>query len=86
MSLTKPAVQTAPEDPPEKHGDERVVHRGPMRRWLISPEIGALIGAVVVLGNSRNAASRVAASTAAKSPLPKMAADAATAAAVAAAP
>ncbi len=48
MSLTKPAVQTAPEDPPEKHGDERVVHRGPMRRWLISPEIGALIGAVVV--------------------------------------
>jgi simple sugar transport system permease protein len=29
-------------------GDERIAHRGPMRRWLISPEIGALIGAVVV--------------------------------------
>lgn len=28
--------------------DERLVFRGPMRRWLISPEIGALIGAVVV--------------------------------------
>ncbi len=28
--------------------DERISHRGPMRRWLISPEIGALIGAVVV--------------------------------------
>jgi simple sugar transport system permease protein len=28
--------------------DERIIHRGPMRRWLISPEIGALIGAVVV--------------------------------------
>jgi ribose/xylose/arabinose/galactoside ABC-type transport system permease subunit len=28
--------------------DERILHRGPMRRWLISPEIGALIGAVVV--------------------------------------
>ena len=29
-------------------GDERIGHRGPMRRWLISPEIGAFIGAVVV--------------------------------------
>ena len=28
--------------------DERISHRGPMRRWLISPEIGALIGAVIV--------------------------------------
>jgi simple sugar transport system permease protein len=28
--------------------DERIAHRGPMRRWLISPEIGALIGAIVV--------------------------------------
>jgi simple sugar transport system permease protein len=29
-------------------GDERIAHRGPLRRWLIQPEIGALIGAVVV--------------------------------------
>ncbi len=28
--------------------DERILHRGPMRRWLISPEIGAFIGAIVV--------------------------------------
>jgi simple sugar transport system permease protein len=28
--------------------DERILHRGPVRRWLISPEIGALIGAIVV--------------------------------------
>ena len=28
--------------------DERIAHRGPLRKWLISPEIGALIGAVVV--------------------------------------
>jgi ribose/xylose/arabinose/galactoside ABC-type transport system permease subunit len=32
----------------QSRGDERIAHRGPMRRWLISPEIGALIGAVVV--------------------------------------
>jgi ribose/xylose/arabinose/galactoside ABC-type transport system permease subunit len=34
--------------PPLGSQDERILHRGPMRRWLISPEIGALIGAVVV--------------------------------------
>lgn len=28
--------------------DERITYRGPLRRWLISPEIGALIGTVVV--------------------------------------
>jgi ribose/xylose/arabinose/galactoside ABC-type transport system permease subunit len=28
--------------------DERITYRGPARRWLISPEIGALIGAIVV--------------------------------------
>jgi ribose/xylose/arabinose/galactoside ABC-type transport system permease subunit len=28
--------------------DERIMHRGPLRRLMISPEIGALIGAVVV--------------------------------------
>jgi simple sugar transport system permease protein len=28
--------------------DERILHRGPVRKWLISPEIGALIGAIVV--------------------------------------
>ena len=37
---TRPTVDGGP--------DERIAHRGPMRRWLISPEIGALIGAVVV--------------------------------------
>jgi ribose/xylose/arabinose/galactoside ABC-type transport system permease subunit len=35
-------------DPPPMTADERISHRGPMRRWLISPEIGALIGAVIV--------------------------------------
>jgi len=39
------------------HADERISHRGPMQRWLISPEIGALIGAVIVWiffwGNAR---------------------------------
>ena len=34
--------------PPAERSDERIIHRGPMRWWLISPEIGALIGAVVV--------------------------------------
>ena len=37
--------------------DERISHRGPMQRWLISPEIGALIGAIIVWiffwGNAR---------------------------------
>ena len=31
-----------------KDGDERITYRGPLKRLLISPEIGALIGAVVV--------------------------------------
>ena len=35
-------------DPPPISADERISHRGPMRRWLISPEIGALIGVVIV--------------------------------------
>ncbi|MGZ4769790.1 MAG: ABC transporter permease, partial [Ilumatobacteraceae bacterium] len=43
--------------PPVVHADERLSHRGPMQRWLISPEIGALIGAVIVWiffwGNAR---------------------------------
>ena len=34
--------------PPVGPHDERITHRGPMQRWLISPEIGALIGAVIV--------------------------------------
>src|SRR3954451_215433 len=42
---------------PVVHADERISHRGPMQRWLISPEIGALIGAVIVWiffwGNAR---------------------------------
>jgi simple sugar transport system permease protein len=47
MSLTEVAAPVAPK-PSVAEGDERIAHRGPMRRWLISPEIGALIGAVVV--------------------------------------
>ncbi|MGZ4807222.1 MAG: ABC transporter permease [Ilumatobacteraceae bacterium] len=43
--------------PPVVHADERLSHRGPMQRWLISPEIGALICAVIVWiffwGNAR---------------------------------
>jgi len=42
---------------PVVHADERISHRGPMQRWLISPEIGALIGAFIVWiffwGNAR---------------------------------
>jgi len=33
---------------PAKMGDERISYRGPIKRLLVSPEIGALIGAVVV--------------------------------------
>ena len=33
---------------PLKQSDERITYRGPLKRLLISPEIGALIGAVVV--------------------------------------
>ncbi|CAB4530912.1 unannotated protein [freshwater metagenome] len=33
---------------PLKPSDERITYRGPLKRLLISPEIGALIGAVVV--------------------------------------
>src|ERR1700694_3908758 len=44
MSVTEAAAGGATTQPV----DERITHRGPMRRWLISPEIGALIGAVVV--------------------------------------
>jgi ribose/xylose/arabinose/galactoside ABC-type transport system permease subunit len=47
MSLTEVAATAVPKAPAAE-GDERIAHRGPMRRWLISPEIGALIGAVVV--------------------------------------
>ena len=48
MSLTDAAAKARPEQAPANAADERIAHRGPMRRWLISPEIGALIGAVVV--------------------------------------
>ena len=44
MTVTEVAAQPAAPLPL----DERISHRGPMRRWLISPEIGALIGAFVV--------------------------------------
>jgi simple sugar transport system permease protein len=33
---------------PVASSDERITYRGPLRRWLVSPEIGALIGTVVV--------------------------------------
>ena len=33
---------------PQPTRDERISYRGPLRRWLISPEIGAFIGTVVV--------------------------------------
>jgi simple sugar transport system permease protein len=48
MSLIEAAAPAVPEPSAGKAGDERIAHRGPMRRWLISPEIGALIGTVVV--------------------------------------
>lgn len=40
LAMTRPSSAIAT--------DERITHRGPMQRWLISPEIGALIGAVIV--------------------------------------
>ena len=52
-----PLSDTKEPDSPVVHADERMSHRGPMQRWLISPEIGALIGAVIVWiffwGNAR---------------------------------
>ncbi len=52
-----PPSDTKEPGPPVVHADERLSHRGPMQRWLISPEIGALIGAVIVWiffwGNAR---------------------------------
>ena len=44
MTVTEVGAGT----PTPRPVDERISHRGPMRKWLISPEIGALIGAVVV--------------------------------------
>ena len=49
--MTATDVKADPEPVSEHHtvhADERIAHRGPMRRWLVSPEIGALIGAVIV--------------------------------------
>ncbi len=49
MTATDVKVSDEPvSEPPPVPLDERISHRGPMRRWLISPEIGALIGAVIV--------------------------------------
>jgi simple sugar transport system permease protein len=59
MTATTEVPTTDPPIPssPVVHSDERLSHRGPMQRWLISPEIGALIGAVIVWiffwGNAR---------------------------------
>src|SRR5258705_12079666 len=44
MTATEVAAQPAAPRPL----DERISHRGPMRRWPISPQIRALIGAFVV--------------------------------------
>ncbi len=49
MTMTEGVAESSPaSSSPVVHADERIAHRGPMRRWLISPEIGALIGAVIV--------------------------------------
>ncbi|MFM8531805.1 MAG: ABC transporter permease [Ilumatobacteraceae bacterium] len=49
--------ETVVESAPVVKADERIAHRGPLQRWLVSPEIGALIGAVIVWsffwGNAR---------------------------------
>ncbi len=34
--------------PPPAAPDERIAHMAPMKRWLMTPEIGALIGAIAV--------------------------------------
>ena len=56
-ATAEPVSDTKEPDSPVVHADERLSHRGPMQRWLISPEIGALIGAVIVWiffwGNAR---------------------------------
>ena len=46
--LAVPAMKSPANPAPAGGADERIAHRGPLRRWLVSPEIGALIGAVVV--------------------------------------
>ncbi|HEX2782590.1 MAG TPA: hypothetical protein VHN36_03320 [Ilumatobacteraceae bacterium] len=58
MTATEvPTTDTPAVESPVVHADERIAHRGPMQRWLVSPEIGALIGAVIVWiffwGNAR---------------------------------
>lgn len=47
MTVTEDRDTTAVPASPIR-SDERITHRSPMQRWLISPEIGALIGAVIV--------------------------------------
>jgi simple sugar transport system permease protein len=50
MTATEVRVGEEPpvSEPPPIPADERISHRGPMQRWLVSPEIGALIGAIIV--------------------------------------
>ena len=51
MSQSHPQPLPFDEAPPISavvSSDERITYRGPLRRWLVSPEIGALIGTVVV--------------------------------------
>ena len=49
MTATDVRVSDEPvSEPPPIPLDERITHRGPMSKWLMSPEVGALIGAVIV--------------------------------------
>ena len=38
----------APASPPPPTGDARLVHRGPIQRLLVRPEIGALLGTTAI--------------------------------------
>ena len=49
MTATDVRVSDEPvSEPPPVPLDERITYRGPMSKWLMSPEVGALIGAVIV--------------------------------------
>jgi ribose/xylose/arabinose/galactoside ABC-type transport system permease subunit len=45
---SEPEITEAVEEKPVVTADERIAHRGPIQRLLVSPEIGAIIGAVLV--------------------------------------
>ena len=47
--MSRVAVAEKPAEPAKVvTADERIAHRGPIQRLLVSPEIGAIIGAVLV--------------------------------------